>query len=128
MRFNEKKTISPSKMFEVFKSVGWSKNKKEASKIARAYKNADIFISAWDGKELVGIVRAITDKEYNGVIFGLAIKKEYQRKGIGKEMIKRCINKYPKIKWFIIANKKSKQFYPKVGFKLSKYFLFNKLK
>ena len=51
--------------------------------------NADIILCARDGNKLVGISRAITDYSYCCYLSDLAVDVAYQRRGIGKELIKR---------------------------------------
>ncbi len=49
--------------------------------------NSVIIITAWDNDKLIGIARAITDYSYCCYLSDLAINKEYQNKGIGKELV-----------------------------------------
>lgn len=51
--------------------------------------NADLLITAWDEESLVGISRAISDFSYCTYLSDLAVDEEYQRQGIGKELIRR---------------------------------------
>jgi GNAT superfamily N-acetyltransferase len=53
------------------------------------YDHADVNISAWDGVRLIGIARAITDFSYCCYLSDLAVSKEYQKTGIGTELVKR---------------------------------------
>lgn len=119
VRYSKTKDIPIDQLIELYKSVGWEKQNARASKdsiLSQKYKNSDIVISAWIGKELVGVVRAITDRVLSGVIFSLAVRKQYQRKGIGKELVKRCMNNYPEINWYLASiNKKTDKFYNKIG-------------
>lgn len=43
-------------------------------------------VSAWDGKELVGIARSMTDFHYACYLSDLAVHKKYQKQGIGKKL------------------------------------------
>lgn len=50
--------------------------------------NSNLCVSAWDGTELVGIARSMTDFHYACYLSDLAIKDTHQRKGIGKRLQK----------------------------------------
>ena len=50
---------------------------------------ADIIATARSGNCLVGVSRAITDFHYCTYLSDLAVDREFQRQGIGKELIRR---------------------------------------
>lgn len=61
----------------------------ELSTIEAMLRNADIILTArYDGK-LLGISRAITDFAYCTYLSDLAVDQEFQRRGIGKELVRR---------------------------------------
>lgn len=57
--------------------------------LAGMIENSNLMVTAWSGKALIGIARSVTDFCYCCYISDLAIDREYQRKGIGKELISR---------------------------------------
>jgi len=101
--FKTTKKLLPTALFDLYGSVGWTEaganSKKHGALLAKVYANSDLVFSAWDGKILVGTVRAITDKYAHGCIFGLAVRPEYQNQGIGGKLLEMCVRKYPKIHW-----------------------------
>src|SRR5258708_40259991 len=50
-------------------------------------KNANLVITAWDGPELVGISRCVTDFSYFTYLSNLAFRVSDQNQGFGKEFI-----------------------------------------
>jgi GNAT superfamily N-acetyltransferase len=50
--------------------------------------NADIIVTARTGGLLVGISRAITDHSFCTYLSDLAVDQAYQRRGIGRELIR----------------------------------------
>ena len=50
-------------------------------------KNANLTITAWDQDRLIGISRSLTDFAYVTYLADLAVDQQYQRMGIGKELI-----------------------------------------
>ena len=51
--------------------------------------NANLLIGAYCDGRLVGLARALTDFSYCCYLSDLAVAKEYQRHGIGRELVAR---------------------------------------
>ena len=77
--------------------------------------NANLVISAWDNKIIVGIARALSDFSYITYLSDIAVRKEYQRKGIGKELINQ-LKKAAGTKIVLLSAPDAEQYYPKIGF------------
>jgi len=79
--------------------------------------NSDLTITAWHGERLVGISRSLTDFTYVAYLADLAVDTEYQRRGIGKQLIhetKRRLGRECMV--VLLAAPKANEYYPKVGF------------
>jgi ribosomal protein S18 acetylase RimI-like enzyme len=61
----------------------------EPETIRGMLENAGLIITARDGTRLVGVSRAITDFSYCTYLSDLAVDRDYQSRGIGKELIRR---------------------------------------
>jgi GNAT superfamily N-acetyltransferase len=48
--------------------------------------NSNLIVTAWDGSRLVGVARSMTDFHYACYLSDLAVDKQYQKQGIGKEL------------------------------------------
>jgi ribosomal protein S18 acetylase RimI-like enzyme len=57
--------------------------------IATMLAKADVVLTARDAGKLVGISRAITDFSYCTYLSDLAVDEQFQRQGIGRELIRR---------------------------------------
>ncbi|MEW6196592.1 MAG: GNAT family N-acetyltransferase [Bacteroidota bacterium] len=80
--------------------------------------HANLIVTAWDNKLLVGIARTLTDFSYVGYMSDLAVRDTYQRKGIGIELIKKTREKMgPQSKIILLAAPKAVDYYPGIGFK-----------
>jgi ribosomal protein S18 acetylase RimI-like enzyme len=78
---------------------------------------ANLLVTAWDGMKLVGLSRALTDFHYACYLSDLAVDREYQRGGIGRELIARTRKQLgPKTKMILLSAPDSQDFYPKLGF------------
>ena len=78
--------------------------------------NANLVITAWHGREIVGIARSITDWVYATYLSDLAVRLAYQRQGIGKELILRTQQQCaPEASLILLSAPKAVDYYPKIG-------------
>jgi len=79
--------------------------------------HANLVVSAWDGEQLVGIARTLTDFAYVAYLSDLAVRQSHQRAGIGVELIARTRAALgPRASIVLLAAPKAVGYYPKVGF------------
>lgn len=93
IEYKTDKTFRAPQLKELFESVHWlSANYSE--RLVKALANSDTVISAWDKEKLVGLVNAIDDGELTAYAHYLLVNPEYQKAGIGTELIARLKKKY----------------------------------
>ena len=79
--------------------------------------NANLVITAWDGEQLVGISRSLTDFSYVTYLSDLAVRLSHQRHGIGKELIRRTKEESgSQAAIVLLSAPKAVDYYPHVGF------------
>ena len=78
--------------------------------------SANILVTAWDGELLVGVSRSITDWVWTTYLADLAVRRDYQRQGIGKELMRRTQAAAPAAKVLLLAAPAAREYYPRVGF------------
>lgn len=79
--------------------------------------NSNLVVSAWQGNELIGIARSLTDYHYACYLSDLAVSINHQKKGIGKKL--QTItqeNLGPKCKLILIAAPNANIYYEHIGF------------
>jgi predicted N-acetyltransferase YhbS len=80
-------------------------------------KNANLTITAWDGKTLVGISRSLTDFSYVAYLADLAVDEKYQCSGIGKQLIEETKARLgPECMIVLLAAPKANEYYEHIGF------------
>jgi len=80
-------------------------------------KNANLIITAWDDAKLVGISRSLTDFAYVAYLADLAVDQEYQRAGIGKQLIEETKNHLGQDCMIVLlAAPKANEYYKHLGF------------
>ena len=89
----------------------------DRDRIGRMLANADIILCARDASgRLVGVSRAITDFAYCCYLSDLAVDASWQRRGIGKELIRRThALAGDETMLILLAAPKAQGYYPHIG-------------
>jgi GNAT superfamily N-acetyltransferase len=88
----------------------------EPDTIRGMLEHADIILTARAGGLLVGISRAISDYNFCTYLSDLAVDRSYQRRGIGRELIRRTHEAAGrKTTLILLAAPKARTYYPHVG-------------
>ncbi|SFS90979.1 Acetyltransferase (GNAT) domain-containing protein [Succinivibrio dextrinosolvens] len=86
-------------------------------RIEQMLKNANLIVTAWDGNELVGIARSVTDFSFCCYVSDLAVRGSYQKKGIGKKLLQVTKdNIHNNAKLILLAAPQATEYYPHIGF------------
>lgn len=102
---------------EVYRSSGIKRPVEDLARIANMYTNSNIIVTAWAGNKLVGISRSITDFYYCCYLSDLAVRKEYQKTGIGSELIALTRERIgDQVALILVSAPEAIDYYPKVGF------------
>lgn len=88
----------------------------DRERFARMLAHANLTITAWEGEQLVGISRCISDFAWTTYLADLAVRASHQRRGIGKELIRRTQAAAPQAKLLLLAAPAAEQYYPHIGF------------
>lgn len=111
--------ISVDEMIELYRvsTLGERRPVEDRARMAGMLRSANLVISAWLGNILVGIARSMTDFHYATYLSDLAVHEEYQRHGIGRELI-RCTRELggEKASVILLAAPAAEKYYPRVGF------------
>lgn len=79
--------------------------------------NANLIISAWHSERLVGMARCLSDLAVVTYLADLVVDEDYQRQGIGKQLIKEVQrNTDDNCKIVLLAAPTANDYYPKLGF------------
>jgi predicted N-acetyltransferase YhbS len=76
-----------------------------------------VVVTAWDEELLVGIARCVSDFCYSTYLSDLAIRESHQRKGIGREMIRRAREVGGQATILLLAAPKAVNYYARLGFR-----------
>lgn len=126
VEYRTQKDLPSEELYQLFLAVGWA-TEPTSQEIIDNFNIGFIYstfvFSAWVDGRLVGCVRVLSDLHFRSIIYDLAVLPAFQKKGIGKELVRRCRNACESSEW-LVQTDKAKGFYKKIGFKENKdYFL-----
>ncbi|NHN34545.1 GNAT family N-acetyltransferase [Paenibacillus agricola] len=102
---------------DVFKNSGIKRPYEDIERIKRMIDNSDILVTAWKDDKMVGVARAITDFSYCCYLSDLAVDREYQKHGIGKELIKMVQTEIgEECSLVLLSAPGAVEYYPRMGF------------
>lgn len=78
---------TPAQAADLYTSAGLNRPVEDLARIGQMLDHANLLITAWDGETLVGIARSLTDFCYCCYLSDLAVRREYQRQGIGQRLL-----------------------------------------
>jgi predicted N-acetyltransferase YhbS len=79
--------------------------------------HANLICTAWDDKKLVGVARSVTDFEYCCYLSDLAVDSVYQRRGIGRELVRLTqASLGARAKIILLSAPRAETYYPRIGF------------
>jgi len=115
--YKSNETITAEQLSQVFRISGIKRPVDDLPRLQKMLDNGDILITAWDGDQLVGIARSITDYSYCCYLSDLAVNKSYQSLGIGKELVRQTqLQISEEVALILLSSPIAMEFYPHIGF------------
>ncbi|WP_368504139.1 GNAT family N-acetyltransferase [Alkalihalophilus sp. As8PL] len=123
--YKENQPIFPEQLAEVFFQSTIKRPYTDLTRLKKMIEASPLLITAWDDEKLVGVARSLTDFSYCCYLSDLAVREDYQRKGIGEELIKRTKEAIgPTCSLVLLSAPDALDYYPKVGFKKADHAFF----
>ena len=89
----------------------------DEKRVAAMLHHADLLVTAWDGERLVGAARSVTDFAYCCYLSDLAVDEQYQKQGIGVQLIEHTKQAlHPQAKIVLLSAPQAVDYYPHIGF------------
>lgn len=89
---------------------------RKGDKIRRAFLHSQVVCFACNESHLIGAARALTDWEYHALIYDVAVHPDYQKQGIGQEIMRRVLAELPVWRVMLVAGGDVEGFYARFGF------------
>jgi N-acetylglutamate synthase-like GNAT family acetyltransferase len=115
--YSDSAEIKSEDLSRLFMTSGIKRPYQDLERLARMIEHADIIITAWHAGKMIGIARALTDYSYCCYLSDLAVDAEYQKSGIGNELVDRVKDRIgEECSLVLISAPGATEYYPKIGF------------
>jgi GNAT superfamily N-acetyltransferase len=113
-------SLNPADVARVFDSSGITRPTADLNRILRMFSPPSLIISAWHQGNLIGVSRSLTDYSYCCYLSDLAVVKEFQGKGIGRELVNRTrVAIGDEVSLILVSAPGAMSYYPLIGFERS---------
>lgn len=119
LAYSTERALSPAQFIDVLQrsTLGARRPVDDPGCVAAMVRHADLLCTAWDGERVVGVARSVTDFAYCCYLSELAVDVEYQRRGVGRELIRLTQSRLgPHAKLILLAAPQARTYYPQLGF------------
>lgn len=119
IKYQETKELDKQSLEALYDDVGWSAYTKDVDKLQQAVAGSLYVLTAWDGMELIGLIRVVGDGLSIIYIQDLLVKKAYHNQKIGSELMQTVLNKYADVRQKVLLTEEAphtRHFYEKNGF------------
>jgi aralkylamine N-acetyltransferase len=101
----------------LFDAVGWHHRTRDRQRFEQMMRGSAHRVCAFEGGEVVGCARAISDGAFNAYVSTVAVLPAYQRRGIGRELIRRLMAGRDHLQFVLHARAEVHPFYLECGFR-----------
>ena len=85
------KTIEDKDLRPLYDAVGWVSYTDQITDLGVLVVNAHLVVSAWNGDQLVGLIRTVGDDVSIQYVQDILVLPDYQNQGIGSELLERVM-------------------------------------
>lgn len=110
--------LSPGEFVDVLRRSSLAERRPvaDAATIAGMLAGADLIVTARIAGRLVGVARALSDFSYCTYLSDLAVDREFQRRGIGRELVRRTHDAAGRDTTLVLlAAPAARSYYPHIG-------------
>jgi GNAT superfamily N-acetyltransferase len=113
----EAPAVSAAELAALFRASGINRPVDDLPRLEKMLAHANLVIGAYVDGHLAGIARALTDFSYCCYLSDLAVAKDYQRHGIGRELMRRVKQRVgDQSMLLLLSAPEAMGYYPKAGF------------
>jgi ribosomal protein S18 acetylase RimI-like enzyme len=116
IRYSETREVPLESVLSLYRANEWSSADKP-DLLHKALLSSHSLVTAWNGSKLVGLGNAISDGFLVVYYPHLLVLPDYQRRGIGGELMRRLMARYQGFhQHILVADGRALDFYRKCGF------------
>ena len=120
IRYFANRQIAIEDLLPLYQSVSWTNSTERADMLEQAFQHSLFTVSAYDGEQLVGLLRAVGDGFSSVFIQDLLVFPSYQRRGIGRELVRKTLETFADVYQIQLITEQSDKnlaFYRSLGFR-----------
>ena len=115
MIYAREDALDPEEAREVYLASGLAE-RRPLDRLPRMLAGSNLVVTARDADgRLVGLARSITDGAYTTYLSDLAVAREHQRTGVGRELVERTHAEVPETGLVLLAAPAAAEYYPRIG-------------
>lgn len=116
IHYMEAPTVSAAQLAALYDASGINRPTRDLTRLATMLVHANLIIAAYAGDQLVGIARALSDFSYCCYLSDLAVARDFQRQGIGRELIRRVkLRAGEQSMLLLLSAPTAMEYYPGIG-------------
>lgn len=123
INFSDEREADFHKILALYDNAGWTAYTSNPETLQQAISNSLYVLTAWSGQQLVGLLRAVGDGLTIIYIQDIIVLENFRRQGIGKELIKRTLERYKNVRQILLLTDEQPNtilFYESVGLQQTK--------
>lgn len=104
----------------LYSDVGWKAYTEDPEALRKGYENSLLILAAYEGEDLLGIIRAVGDGQTIVFIQDILVYSRYQRQGIGTALLNAVLDRYRNVRQIELVTdntEKTIAFYRSAGFR-----------
>lgn len=120
IRYSSTRKPTVAQLQDLYQHAWWAQARRNAD-VAKMLRHPQVLLTAWDGSQLAGFARVITDFTYRAIIADVIVRPGAHGQGIGSHLVRQAV-KDKRLKtvtgfWLYTTDKQA--FYKKQGFEFS---------
>ncbi|KXB62683.1 GNAT family N-acetyltransferase [Olsenella sp. DNF00959] len=120
MEIREYTDYREDEILPLYDAVGWTAYTRDAAALRNGFVHSLLVLAAYEGDELLGVIRAVGDGFTIVFIQDVLVYPERQRQGVGTALVEAVLDRYGDVRQIELAtddNEKTKAFYRSMGFR-----------
>lgn len=113
---------NPKAIAELYDAAKLRRPTSNLDRLKRMFQGSNVVLSVWeeleqsDGQRLVALLRGWTDYAYDGYVCDLAVHPDFQKHGLGKDLLDRAQSLgRPDVQWVLQASVTAEKYYEHIG-------------
>ena len=124
MTFHHRSDVvpDPKSIAELYDAAKLRRPTSDPARLKRMFQGSNVVLTVWEEQEksgvrrLVALLRGWTDYAYDGYVCDLAVLPDYQKLGLGKDLLERAQSLgRPDVQWVLQASAIAEQYYEHIG-------------